>query len=285
MKINSVIKFLMLFLLIPTLYKCAPPAGTPPGIEITPKPIVKIFKEGINNYCYFTIKNSSTSEPCEIALESPTKNKFLTLVSALPFLTKNTLNPLQTVEVKYQITWNSATPCPGGTATPCIVDKIGIMARWPSNHEEHDEIPVQWSNPVVQSDCYFGDGGRTDDHYRGLLCDHPSTNNNTVPGSLFKNVGDIYNPNDFEIEVLVQNSLPHAQVCIGQEDHKVDPTHWAKIASHTYYPYGDKIRANFGGFSGACNQANPASIQIYSTTTILPPAGGEKWIALKVIYQ
>jgi hypothetical protein len=278
MKKKSIIRMIVLFSLSIILYGC------PPDLDINPETVTKIYNEGGNNFCYVSVKNTSTTDWCQFARESDPQ--YLHLVSATPAPINNILNPLETVVFKYQIdpTWNPGTACPGGT-TPCTIGKIEMWARWDTK-EEHDQVTFDWSNPVTQVDCWVTDGGGNDNNYRGELCDHPNPNNNTTPPVLFKNVGDVYNPNAFDILVLVDNSQDadtHIKpICVSPVNYgdTRNPGTWVTIQAHSSYPYGDKIRMNFGGLTGACSTLNNGSIYVYSTQSDHSD-GASKWIPIK----
>ena len=252
-------------------------------MDLFPNPVIKIIKEAGKNYCYLTIKNTSDSEPCEIALESPSPNKYLKLISTTPTLIKSTLNPLQAVEVKFEVVMNPTTPCPAGTL--CKIDQIRVRARWVNNDEQHEDVDLQWSNPVTQGDCWLSDGGSTNGHYTGLLCNHLQPDNSSGgPTPDYTKINDITNPNSFPILVRINNHKDR-QSCLSLQNYDVTDANenldWVTIQPYNSYFYGQKVIANFPG--GGCS-VNPASMIVKSADGVSFD-GIAKWVKIRVSYK
>jgi hypothetical protein len=252
----------------------------------------KIYAEtdanGTRYYCYFNISNISKYD-CQLGFESPLKN--LALVSPIPIK----IPADKTIEAKFEIrNFDQNAPCP----SPCVVEEIKLKGQWADYNKAgyfYEQSPkVEWSSPITQINFWVpenppGAGGNI---YLSTLCSYI-----TQPpalgfsgGKVYKwsEIGAIYNPNDFDVQLLVNHVPMPTNPCFAGLS-QAEGGLFATLAAHSYFDYGNTIRQNFKPSSTvpeACLRDNDPFVYIWSTSGKYSyDSGNTKWIGLKLTIQ
>jgi hypothetical protein len=269
----------LLVILASSLYSCKSTFLVQPPINS------KIYSEttlgGTQYYCYFNFTNFANSF-CNVSFEKPLNH--LKLISPIPI----TLAGSTTTEVKFEIVdFDQNAVCP----PQCEIEEILLKGVWNQyndpNYFVEQKPVVQWSTPIVQVNCWVptdppGDVGN---FYKAPLCNYITPDIGGTGGMQYnwKKIGDIYNPNNFDIKVLVNHQSDPSNPCYRTDNAGPSFLIWQDLPAHTTFNYGDIIRTNFKT-PIYCLRDNPdAYIYIWQPTgTYTVNNNGSKWIALKV---
>jgi hypothetical protein len=258
---------------------------------IYPETVQQIYKETdatgtVHYYCYFSVQNSATV-PCQFTIEDHNDAMHFQLVS-MDYLKGSQpaiyhqLAPNQTIELKYEIkNWSGA---------PGLFDSIRMMAEWEGD-EQHDEekVDLKFGVPSSQAIYYVkADDTGNGQYFHAIINNFliPSVNE-APPSTVSKQITnsqvvEIYNPNDFAIDIFVNNNPPKAN-CTYDGALRDDATaNWLPIAPHqSTSGYGNEFQTAYP--TAPCMNALAVSYIYCVSSQWTTLTDQTKWIALRCI--